>query len=69
MQKPKVGEYYKVQKDFPNEPYNLMKIIKVERNFAFYIKLNWPDHILRWDFKRFPECLCYKLTPVEEELL
>lgn len=69
MRKPEVGAYYRVWNDAANEPYNLMKITRIEGEFAYYIKIDFPEHIQRWNFKKFPECLDYKLTPVEVELI
>jgi hypothetical protein len=68
-QKPKPGEYYKIWEDEPIEPSNVMRIVKVGRKFAYYEKIEFPDLIQRWDFKKHPECLNNKLTPLEEELL
>jgi hypothetical protein len=69
MRKPKKGEYYKIWDDEPSEAWNLMRIVRVRGNFAYYEKLNYIGHIERWDFKEYPECLDYKLTPVEVELI
>ena len=69
MRKPKAGEHYRVWNEDLNETWNLMRIVRVRGKFAYYIKLNNINHIARWNFERFPECLDYKLTPVEEELI
>lgn len=69
MQRPKVGDHYKVYLEEGLVSYNIMKIINVKNNIAFYEILNCFGEIQRWDYIQFPDCLKQKLTDLEIELL
>jgi hypothetical protein len=69
-QKPKVGEFYKVFDDEGLELYNIMKIIEVKGDFAYYTIMNQKEsYQQRWNYKRFPECLGQKISSLEMELI
>jgi hypothetical protein len=70
MQKPKVGEFYKVWEDEGLVPYNIMKIIEVNGDYAYYTLMNQEDsYQQRWNYKQYPECLSQKISSLEMELL
>ncbi len=71
LQKPKIGDLYKVFDDRGLDLNNLIRIVKVRGNFAHYTNYdNSPLEILnRWDFVTFPEILSQKLSPLEVELI
>ena len=69
MQRPKVGDHYKVYLEEGLSPYNIMKIVNVNGNFAFYEMLGYSGAIQRWNYIEFPDCLKQKLTDLEVELL
>jgi len=68
MQKPKVGNHYRIFADIA-EHSNIMKIVEVKDNIAKYYILSEPEFIQTWDFKKWDECLNYKLSSLEVELL
>lgn len=70
MQKPKAGEFYKVWEDNGLEPCNIMKIVEVKGEIAYYVLINQEDsYQQRWNYIHFPECLSQKLSSLEMELL
>lgn len=70
MQKPKVGEFYKVWEDEGLKPYNIMKITEVRGEFAYYVLLSQEDSPRqRWNYIQFPECLSQKISSLEMELI
>jgi hypothetical protein len=70
MQKPNPGELFKVDLNLGLEKFNIIEIVKVEGNVAYYKPLGYPiKTVARWNFKEWPECLEYKLTPLELELI
>ena len=71
MQKPEVGAMYKIFEDAPLSSFNVIKVFKVNVSDgrAFYYNLNdeYSKHV--WDYVKFPECLSYRLSSLEMELL
>lgn len=73
MQKPKKGDLYKIYDDMGLTLSNIMRIVKIHGKFAYYTILAeeqcgvMVNH--RWNFEHFPECLGYKLSTLEMELL
>ncbi len=71
MQKPKAGEFYKVWEDEGLDPYNIMKIVEVKGELAYYVllseKCSSQQHA--WNYINFPECLSQKLSSLEMELI
>jgi hypothetical protein len=68
MQKPKVGDYYKLYPRDGLKPFNIIQVTRIEDNIAFYTSI-FNAYEERWDFERWTEILNYKLTPLEIELL
>ncbi len=68
LQKPKIGEYYKVQHLTIRENDYIIKVTAIEGNYAYYSYLN-SEHIHTWNFVSFPEVIHQKLSPLEVELL
>lgn len=71
MQRPKVGDHYRLFGDEGLYLRNIIKILKVypDDNMAIYICLNDLQHKDNWNYKDFPDCLKRKLTDLEVELL
>lgn len=71
LQKPKTGEYYRIFDDRGLDLFNVIKIVKVNRNIAYYVNLGNDNSMLsnRWDYVNFPEILSQVLSPLEVELL
>ena len=72
MQKPEVGDFYKVFKDKGFGFGNIIEILRIEGNLAFYRTVDgFSDDEFRspWDFVKYPDGIDAKLTPLEIELL
>lgn len=71
MQKPKIGECYKLFGDEYLHKKNVLKVIRIphEEDVVIYINLDKPEYEYRWNYKEFPDCLKRKLTNLEVELL
>ena len=71
MQKPEVGAMYRLFKDAPLLSFYIIKISRVNpsKGEATYSGLNdeYSKHV--WDYVKFPECLSYRLSSLEQELL
>lgn len=71
MLKPEVGDHYQLFKDRGLDYGNIIKILRIEGNAAFYTTLNRSLGEFRspWDFVKYPDGVDRKLTPLEVELL
>ncbi len=71
MLKPEVGDYYQLFKDRGFDYGNIIKILRIEGNLAFYKTLNsWSDEFRSpWDFVKYPNAIDRKLSSLEIELL
>jgi hypothetical protein len=71
MLKPEVGDYYQLFKDRGLDYGNIIKILRIEGNAAFYTTLNRSLGEFRspWNFVKYPHGVDRKLTPLEVELL
>lgn len=71
MLKPEVGDYYQIFKDKGLDYGNIIKILRIEGNEAFYTILDSENIEFRspWNFVKYPHGVDRKLTPLEVELL
>ena len=71
IQKPEVGEFYKLFKYRGLDYGNIIEILIIEGNVAFYRTLDGSDCVYNsyWDFISFTDVFDRKLTPLEVELL
>jgi hypothetical protein len=71
MQKPEVGDIYKVlkYKDFGFE--NVIEILRIEGDLAFYRISGFSndEFISPWNFVKYPDGVDRKLSSLEIELL
>lgn len=71
IQKPEVGEFYKLFRYRGLDYGNIIEILKIEGNIAFYRTLDGSSCVYNsyWDFISFNDVFDRKLTPLEVELL
>jgi len=71
MRKPEVGDVYRLFENCPLMKSFLIEITRVsaKEDQVFYISLIDGSPEKTWDYLRFPECLNYKVSSLEVELL